>query len=191
MPNSHRGTNALADTIIFVLTALLVTVCALLVVLNRNPVHSAMFLVLTFLGLAVFYLQLDAPFLAAVQVIVYAGAIMVLFVFVVMLIAEDKPLQSEEGLTIPPMLGALFAAGFLAELIYLVARAPAANQTTIADIAVVQSAADTAAPTMAGFGSAQAIGNTLFTHYAFAFEATSVVLLIAMIGVVVLAKKKL
>ena len=110
--NSPRGTNALADTIIFVLTALLVVVCALLVVLNRNPVHSALFLVLTFLGLAVFYLQLDAPFLAAVQVIVYAGAIMVLFVFVVMLISEDKPLQSEEGLTVPPTLGALFAAGF-------------------------------------------------------------------------------
>lgn len=186
-----RGTNVLADTIIFALTALLVVVCALLVVLNRHPVHSALFLVLTFLGLAVFYLQLHAPFLAAVQVIVYAGAIMVLFVFVIMLIAQDEPLQSERGLGVPPLLAGLFALGFLAELGYLLMRKPSGALLPPGDVAVIQSAAESAPPLMAPFGTAQAIGNTLFTSYAFAFEATSIVLLIAMIGVVVLAKKKL
>jgi NADH-quinone oxidoreductase subunit J len=186
-----RGTKVLADTIIFALTALLVVTCALLVVLNRHPVHSALFLVLTFLGLAVFYLQLQAPFLAAVQVIVYAGAIMVLFVFVIMLIAEDEPLKSEHGLGVPPLLGAIFALGFIAELGYLLARRPAGVGLAPGDVQVIQSSADNAAPMMAPFGSAQAIGTTLFTNYAFAFEATSIVLLIAMIGVVVLAKKKL
>ena len=90
-----------------------------------------------------------------------------------------------------PALGALFALGFAAELGYLLIRRPAQNTLAPADIAVIQSSSEAGAPVMASFGSAQAIGNTLFTNYAFAFEVTSIVLLIAMIGVVVLAKKRL
>ena len=81
----------MVESLVFGVAALLTLGSAVMVILNRHPVHSALFLVLTFLGLAMFFLQLHAPFLAAVQVIVYAGAIMVLFVFVIMLLGEDKP----------------------------------------------------------------------------------------------------
>ena len=155
-----------------------------MVVLNRHPVHSALFLVLTFLGLAMFFLQLHAPFLAAVQVIVYAGAIMVLFVFVIMLLGEDKPLPSEQKLRAqwPLILGVLAAA--MASVGYLTSRAPSENVASPQMVRTIGSE-DVL------FGSVKALGNTLFTNYLFAFEATSVVLLIAMVGVVVLAKKRL
>jgi NADH-quinone oxidoreductase subunit J len=88
----------LADTIIFGVAAFLIVASAMMVVASRHPIHSALFLVLSFLGLAVIFFQLNAPFLAAVQVIVYAGAIMVLFLFVIMLLGEDKPLPGESRL---------------------------------------------------------------------------------------------
>jgi NADH-quinone oxidoreductase subunit J len=194
------------DSIVFGLASLLVIASALMVVLNRHPVYSALFLVLTFVGLAVFFLQLQAPFLAAVQVIVYAGAIMVLFVFVIMLLGEDKPIRSESsggsqlplaivfGLVTIVMLGFMMSnpAG-----INTVPGQPQMVKTLISDdikdnpatVANEREAAVEAATVK--FGSVQAIGNTLFTDYLFAFEATSVVLLIAMVGVVVLAKKRL
>lgn len=181
-------------SIVFGLTSLLVLVSALMVVVNRHPVYSALFLVLTFIGLSVFFLQLQAPFLAAVQVIVYAGAIMVLFLFVIMLLGEDKPLPglSKLGPQVPLGIGiALLLVGILS---YSIWKQPAlANENRPAPVTLVRSekqAADPAKDT-AEFGSVKAIGNTLFTQYLFAFEATSIVLLVAMIGVVVLAKKRL
>jgi len=180
--------------IVFGLTSLLVLVSALMVVVNRHPVYSALFLVLTFIGLSVFFLQLQAPFLAAVQVIVYAGAIMVLFLFVIMLLGEDKPLPglSKLGPQVPLGIGiALLLVGILS---YSIWKQPAlANSNRPARVALIRSekqAPDPAKDT-AEFGSVKAIGNTLFTQYLFAFEATSIVLLVAMIGVVVLAKKRL
>src|SRR4028119_921420 len=88
-----------------------------MVVINTHPVHSALYLVLTFLGLSVFFFQLQAPFLAFVQIIVYAGAIMVLFLFVIMLLGEDKPMPSEAkvgtqllfGLPLAAIVGGLIA----------------------------------------------------------------------------------
>lgn len=167
----------------------------MMVIVNRHPIYSALYLVLTFLGLSVFFLQLQAPFLAAVQVIVYAGAIMVLFVFVIMLLGEDKPIAGEQKLGIPAPLGVLFALILVGEIGYMLARVPPAPAEQLAldrnlpPIALVSARGQT--PPLVSFGSVQAIGNTLFTNYLFAFEATSIVLLIAMVGVVVLAKRRL
>lgn len=194
------------DSIVFGLASLLVIASALMVVLNRHPVHSALFLVLTFVGLAVFFLQLQAPFLAAVQVIVYAGAIMVLFVFVIMLLGEDKPIRSESsgGSQLP--LAIVFGLVTIVMLGFMMSNPAGINtppgqpqkvKTLISDEiqdnpATVENERKAAlAAANVEFGSVQAIGNTLFTDYLFAFEATSVVLLIAMVGVVVLAKKRL
>ena len=174
----------MVESLVFGVAALLTLGSAMMVILNRHPVHSALFLVLTFLGLAMFFLQLHAPFLAAVQVIVYAGAIMVLFVFVIMLLGEDKPLPSEKHLGVQLPLAFGFLLFLAAEIGYLAFRRPAGQMAppqmvrTIGNEDVL-------------FGSVKALGNTLFTNYLFAFEATSVVLLVAMVGVVVLAKKKL
>ena len=179
-----------ADIILFGFTSFLVIASALMVVVNKRPVHSALFLVLTFLGLAAFYLQLNASFIAAVQVIVYAGAIMVLFLFVIMLLGVDKPMEGESNLGISKWLGAAFALGLVLELGYLLTRPiPNAPDNTLPYIKTIASAGEVGQTVP--FGSIKAVGNTLFTQYVFAFEATSVVLLIAMIGIVVLAKRRL
>ena len=173
----------MVDTIVFVIAALLVLAPALMVVATRHPIHAALYLVLSFMGLALLFLQLQAPFLAAVQIIVYAGAIMVLFLFVIMLLGEDKPMCGERELKIAlPMIALLIAmlgAG------YFMAQSSAVAPPAPADVVVM------GGPQTAKYGSVMALGNTLFSHYVFAFEATSIVLLIAMVGVVVLAKKRL
>jgi NADH-quinone oxidoreductase subunit J len=177
----------LVDQIVFAVAAFLIVASALMVVVNRHPIHSALYLVLTFLGLSVFFLQLQAPFLAAVQVIVYAGAIMVLFLFVIMLLGEDKPLPGDQKLGAQKWLGPVFALILVGEIGYLMLRQPMSpNGATepVGEMAVVGGGT-------AAFGSVKALGSTLFTKYVFAFEATSVVLLVAMIGVVVLAKRRL
>lgn len=174
------------ETILFAITAFVVIASSLMVVVNRHPMYSALYLVLAFLGLASFYLQLSASFLAAVQVIVYAGAIMVLFLFVIMLLGEDKPLPGEAKLGPQKWFGGLFALCLLAEIGFLVTRPlPPSVGAAALRVPVVGSEHTT------NFGSVQAVGSVLFTNYVFAFEATSVVLLIAMIGIVVLAKRRL
>lgn len=175
----------IANTIIFGGAAFLIIASALMVVVNRHPVHSALYLVLAFMGVAVLFLQLQAPFLAAVQVIVYAGAIMVLFLFVIMLLGEDKPLPGESRLGLQLPLAVVFSLVLAAQIGYLLIRQPSRGASVAAGPVTVIGGEEVA------FGSVKALGNTLFTQYLFVFEATSVVLLIAMIGVVVLAKKRL
>lgn len=189
---SAGGFRVLSDTIVFGLAALLVFVSALMVVLNRHPIYSALYLVLTFLGLSVFFLQLRAPFLAAVQVIVYAGAIMVLFLFVIMLLGEDKPLPGEGKMSKQLPVVVLFALLMAGEVGYLLTHQPAvpvnADENRALTVQIMNADGGSQDEPM---GSVKAIGNTLFTDYLFAFEATSVVLLVAMVGVVVLAKKRI
>ena len=184
-----RGFSLLVDQIIFAVAAFLVIASALMVVVNRHPVHSALYLVLTFLGLSVFFLQLQAPFLAAVQVIVYAGAIMVLFLFVIMLLGEDRPLAGENKLGAQRWLGPAFAFLIVGQIVYFLTKDTSNNRAaeSFAEPLYVRILGGETA----SFGSVKALGSTLFTDYVFAFEATSVVLLVAMIGVVVLAKKRM
>jgi len=156
--------------ILFYVFAALTLLCGLLVVANpfsRNPVTSAMFLVLTIISMACLFVLLDAFFLAAVQIIVYAGAVMVLFVFVIMLL----DLKEEERRHIKTF-------GIAAGLI------------SVGAIATISSAPLAVNPT-AGETDTHALGMLLFTKYTLPFEVISVLLLVAMIGVITLSKKDL
>ena len=157
---------------------------ALGVVLNSNPVHAALSLVGTLFGIAVLFVAQEANFLAAVQVIVYAGAIVVLFLFVLMLLGVDRA----EDLSIEPLgAGQRIAAvvvGLAVLALPVVAFLSTGGEATGAraqpgDANVIQDGAPDVAQ----------LGESLFTTYLFAFEATSVLLVIAVVGAVVLARK--
>ena len=158
---------------------------SLLVIAQRSPIYSVLLLIASFGALSGLYVLLDAPFVAVIQIIVYAGAIMVLFLFVVMLLNAPHE-ETEEDLARQAgphrrlasgrlkVFGALLAALFVVELVWALTRQggesgafPAASVTSVA-----------------------AIGRSLFTDYAFAFEVTSVLILVAMVGAVVLAHRE-
>ena len=164
--------------ILFYIFAFLTLVCGFLVVANpfsRNPVTSAMFLVLTIVSLAGLFVLLHAFFLAAVQVLVYAGAVMVLFLFVIMLL----DLKAEERRRIKA-LGIVGGAGFGG-------RHP--GHFPAAACCSAPLGADANRPTLEG-GTVR-LGKLLFTRYLLPFEIVSVLLLVAMVGVVLLSKKDL
>lgn len=160
----------------FILAALMVGSAAG-VVLCRHPVRSAMSLVMTLFVMAVFFIFLNADFVAALQVVVYAGAIMVVFLFVIMLLnlQEDPDPRRKRGGLIALGLSSLFAL----LLLYFLQRAgtllPGPGMAT-------------AVPP--GFGSTEAVGLRLFTHYLLQFEITGLLMLASVIGAVVLAKRK-
>jgi len=159
---------------VFVIVALVAVGSALGLVLRRNPIHGALFLVVNLGAIAVFYLMLGAEFLAAAQVIVYAGAIMVLFVFAIMVLIPGK----EETGPDPRRrlrLWALPAGG----LLFL---------QVLAWVLLSRGAPPAAGPPAAG--GVEAIGRLLFTDYLFPFELTSVLLLAAMVGVLLLARRR-
>jgi len=166
------------DLIFFLLLALIAIATALGMLLSRNAVYSALFLVLNFVTVAVFYLLLGAPFIAMAQVTVYAGAIMVLFLFVIMLLgAESLPkagvLPWQRPLAI---VLAVLLAGEAAFLLVTRARpsgditSPAAAVNTVTNL--------------------RGLGQTLFSQYLLPFEVTSVLLLVAMVGAIVLVRKE-
>jgi NADH-quinone oxidoreductase subunit J len=149
---------------------------ALGVVMLRNPFYSVLALVGHLIALAVLFLLLRAEFIAAAQVVVYAGAVMVLYVFVVAYIGgADAPLRPEGG-TIAAI-GPLFAAALLVEL-------------TIAVIGSSLGLLDTTGSGGSGFGSPAQIGQLLLTKFLVAFEAASFLLLIAAVGAIVLARRR-
>lgn len=162
--------------LLFYLFAALTLLCGALVVLNpfsRNPVTSAMFLVLTMVFLSGLFVLLQAFFLAAVQILVYAGAVMVLFLFVIMLL----DLKAEEQRRIKVFsagLGTAAVAGLFALIVLSIYNG---------------SAAGTGAPHIVG--ETFDLGRLLFTNYLLPFEIVSVLLLIAMVGVILLSKKDL
>ena len=158
------------ELVLFLILATVAVVSALGMLLSRNAVYSALFLVLNFATVAVFYLLLGAPFIAITQVTVYAGAIMVLFLFVIMLLGAD-PLP--EGNTLPwqRWLAAGLAVILAVEGIFLISTQKAAGY-------IGTPAADA--------GNPQAIGEMLFNQYLLPFEVTSILLLVAMVGAIVL-----
>jgi len=166
-----------AELITFVPLAVLSVVTAVGMVTSRNAVYSALLLVVNFFCLAGFYVLLQAQFIAAVQVIVYAGAIMVLFLFVLMLLGiGNQEIVSE---TIP---GQRVVAGVLA-LALLVAVVVAVLNGGLSG-----GAGDLAAANQGG--NVEAVGRLLFTRYAFAFEATGILLVVAAVGALVLGKRR-
>ncbi|MFK7972698.1 MAG: NADH-quinone oxidoreductase subunit J [Bacteroidia bacterium] len=159
------------QTIFFWFFALLGIAGGLGLILNRNPVYAALSLILNFFSIAGLYLSLQAEFIAVVQIIVYAGAIMVLFLFVIMLLN----LSDEEGLKRFDSrrgLAFILGLGFLAELLYATS---GLQQTTLAP--------------GYEFGSVDKIGEALFTEYLFPFEIISAILIVALIGAIAVARK--
>ena len=165
------------EQVVFFLAAIGALAGALGVVLLQNPFYSVLSLVGHLLGLAVLFLLLHAEFLAAAQVVVYAGAVMVLYIFVVAYVGgSDEPLRAEGGVV--NAFGPLFALAIGAEL-------------SIAFIASGLEALDSrGADVGAGFGSPAAIGQLLLTRFLVPFEAASYLLLIAAVGAVVLARRR-
>ena len=168
------------EWVVFAASAVIVLTGALGVILAKNPVHSALMLVMTLFGIAVLFVQQEAHFLAAVQVIVYAGAIVVLFLFVIMLLGVDKVESWEQG----PLSGQRYAAGAIG----LVGAAIVAILAARA-IDLGRAATSTTAPLDGGDSNIVAVGKALFTDYVFAFELTGALLVIAVIGAVVLARR--
>lgn len=156
--------------------ALVAVATALAMLLSRNAVYAALFLVLNFATIAVFYLLLGAPFVSLVQVTVYAGAIMVLFLFVVMLLGAERLPEAEQAL--PPWqrpLAVALALVLLAEVVVL-------GYQRAQGLGLLG-----AAPS--DFGSPQAIGSLLLSTHLLPFELTSVLLLVAMVGAIVLTAR--
>ncbi len=162
--------------VLFVAFAAVLVVSSLLVILHRSPVSSALFLVVAFCSLAAIYLLLQAEFIGLVQVVVYAGAIMVLFLFVIMYLNLGHDVESGVTIALRRGLGWIVGAVLLAEGALLLARG----------LALGPVAPEAATPQVAG--NTQQVGMLLYSRYLFPFEITSVLLLVAMIGAVVIAR---
>ena len=165
--------------VLFVVVGALAVASALSVVLLRNPVHSAVALTLNFVCVAVLYLSLQAEFLAAIQVIVYAGAIMVLFLFVVTLLSPGNEETQDRLLGQRLLAPALALVLFVEVAIMVYSRALAGGPVTAVT------------PATSGLTNPQLVGAAIFTTYLFPFEVTSLLLLIAVVGAIVLAKRRI
>ncbi len=174
------------DVLVFAAAAAVILVGALGVVLSRNPVHAALSLVMTLFGVAVLFIEQEADFLAAVQIIVYAGAIVVLFLFVIMFLGVDKA----EDITVEPLGGQrpLAVAAAVVTLGGVLAMAATSHWVTGAKQVVGPINGRVAGPGSPSGETAQ-LGKQLFTTYLFAFEATAALLVIAVVGAVVLARR--
>ena len=168
------------ELVVFVVGAAIIAAGAIGVVTMRNPVHCALSLVMTLFGVAVLFVQLDAHFLAVVQVIVYAGAIVILFLFVLMLLGVDRaedlriePIKGQRPMAL--IIGVALVASALAVIVSL---GDALTGTTSKTKAIGPSQ-----------DNARELGELLFTRYAFAFEITGVLLTIAVVAAVVFARK--
>lgn len=164
-------------TIIFWVFAVIAVVCAVNLVLQKHPIASALSLVGVMGSLAIIYLQLSGDFIAMAQLIVYAGAIMVLFLFVIMLLNAGEELPGMKAKHLK-WIGAPLLIALLGLVTYFV-------QTQMTTPDTVKFGEKT------GFGSAAAVGEALFQTYLLPFEVTSVLILIAILGAIVLARKEI
>ncbi|HEY43803.1 MAG TPA: NADH-quinone oxidoreductase subunit J [Anaerolineae bacterium] len=162
------------DLILFFGIAFIAVVSAISMLISRNAIYSALFLVLNFVAIASLYLLLNAAFIAMVQVTVYAGAIMVLFLFVIMLLGAERVETSPSlpwQLPVAILLGLVLVAEFAYVLFGKVAQA-GGELTGVGE----------------GFGSPASVGRMLFDQYLIPFEVTSILLLVAMVGAIVLTR---
>jgi len=167
-----------ADLFLFLILAVVAIASAIAMLASRNAIYSALFLILNFSTIAIFYLLLGAPFLAMVQITVYAGAIMVLFLFVIMLLGAEQ-LRTTQTISWQQPMAFILGAILLAETVYLF--------FTTGDQAT---ALPSIASLISSYGSPTAIGELLFNQYLLPFEITSVLLLVAMVGAIVLTKSE-
>ena len=166
--------------LVFIAATIMVIVGAVGVVLRNKPVHCALSLVLTLFGIAVHFVAMEAHFLAAVQVIVYAGAIVVLFLFVIMLLGVDKIESWETG----PLAGQRYATVAIVVLALAMVALLASRAVDVSE-----GASSVVAKLDGNESNVVTLGKALFTDYVFAFELTGALLVIAVIGAVVLARR--
>lgn len=160
------------DILFFVFSALAL-ICGVMVLVSRNPVNSAMFLVLTIASLAGLFVLLEAFFLAAIQILVYAGAVMVLFLFVIMLL--DLKVEERRKFKVLGIAGGVVAVGAILAMFFKSLKGQSFDATRAA-----------------GFqAGTQELGKLLFSQYLLPFEIVSLLLLVAMVGVILLSKKDL
>ncbi|MBI3971182.1 MAG: NADH-quinone oxidoreductase subunit J [Chloroflexi bacterium] len=196
------------EFVVFVIAAAVAVAAALMMVLQRNAMYSALFLVLTFFCIAVFYVLLGAFFLAVVQVAVYAGAIMVLMLFVLMLLNVAHPEPADRRLAFLKPFGVIAALVLVIELAVAVLQAPTEPAAAVGGAAtgaarqatpIARPAPATPAPAFplppegvgaAEVGHTQALASVLFTRFLLPFEVTSILLLAAILGATVLARKR-
>ena len=161
--------------LLFILFGAMAIGCALAVVAQRNPLYSAISLIGVFISLACLYVMLAAPFIAAVQVIVYAGAIMVLVVFVIMLLNVEEEERRRPRLRFLVPAAIVLAGVLIAEVAFIlvsVQNAPTVPASAVSDVGVTHS-----------------VGTALFTRYLLPFEITSILLLMAIVGAMTLARR--
>jgi NADH-quinone oxidoreductase subunit J len=163
------------ELISFLVVAGVAVASAVLMITRQNPVFSALYLILNFFSIAVLYLFLRAQFIAVIQITVYAGAIMVLFLFVIMLLNLGEGALPKWKFTNRRLLAVILTLTLLAEVVPLFWLAFANRSIS---------------PHSEQIGTVEAIGKTLFHEYLFPFEVTSFVLLAAMVGAILLAKKR-
>lgn len=164
------------ESFFFYLLSALALVSAVLMITRRSPVISVLYLILNFFSLAGLYLTLNAQFIAVIQIIVYAGAIMVLFLFVVMLLRLGDETQFAEKLGSRKLAGIGLSIALLAEIVYIIIFRGGDKHLAQAENA-------------AAIGTVESIGTEMFTRFLFPFEVTSIILLAAIVGAVVLAKR--
>jgi NADH-quinone oxidoreductase subunit J len=170
------------ELVIFLLFAVLALAGSLGVVLSRNPVHCALSLVLALVSVAVFFLQQDAQLLAAVQVIVYAGAVVVLFLFVIMLLGVDREETLVEPIRYQRPAALALGGAVLAEVLFLAGRTWATGASS------VRGSLDDRVDGE-NLNNIQRVARTLFTDFLWPFEITAALLVIAVVGGVVLARR--
>ena len=166
------------EMIVFLVLSALAVLSAVNVIWQKHPIHSALSLIATFISLAGIYLQMQAEFIAAMQVVVYTGAIMVLFLVVIMLLNAKSEQYPISRLVLVKALGLPLVLIFVAEVLLILHRAFGQR-----DIGIPAVSPDLA-------GNTESIGRLLYTRYALPLELTSILLLAAILGVVVLAQKE-
>ena len=170
----------LLEAVFFYLFASMTVLAALCVIAARNPVHAVLFLILTFFSAAGLFVLLGAEFIAMTLVIVYVGAVAVLFLFVVMMLDVDFA-EMRAGAVKNMPIGLIVGLGLLVELVAVLAWVKLGDKP-----AILQKAA---APVPAGVSNTKALGRVLYTDFAYVFEVAGLILLVAMIGAIVLTLK--
>ncbi len=164
---------------IFVVAALVATGSSLMMVTRKNPIHSALWLIVTFFSVAILYVLLNATFIAVAQVMVYAGAIMMLVLFVIMLIHLEWGAQWKRKLSFAKLIGGVITIMLFLQVLAGVFTYSDAGQKGVWSV-----------QKMAEVGNVRAVGTLLYGKYAFAFEIASILLLVGIVGAVLLARNR-
>jgi NADH-quinone oxidoreductase subunit J len=167
------------ETLIFIILAVIATGSAVSILVQRHPIYSALSLILTFIALAGIYIQMHAEFIAVMQIVIYTGAIMVLFVFVIMLLNVREGSVTTPSLRLIKYFGLPLSILLMVQISLIVFKAYSGYEISLSP----------SAPNLAG--NTAAIGKELYTRYLLPFEVTSILLLVAIIGAIVMAKKEI